>query len=131
MKSEDIVVGLDMAKKLREAGWPQLESVFYWQWFEDDGEWPTFDGQSEWYCAPMEASYEDYDEGECFAAPTVDELISEIARRMNAPMSHVLSIMGSLMFHQKHQGILADFVAHVFCESVRLGTLKPDPSPSL
>lgn len=80
-KPESIAVSLEMAKKLKAAGWPQEDSVFHWQWHEDDGEWPSFSAPSEWSCYQMEASLDDYDDGDCFAAPSAEEILRRLPEK--------------------------------------------------
>jgi len=74
----EITVSLEWAEKLQVAGWPQEQSVFYWQWYEDDREWPTWDGNSEWYCDHMHVSLDEYDDGQCYAAPTAEEVLRKL-----------------------------------------------------
>lgn len=76
--TESITVSLEWAKKLKEAGYPQKDSYLHWQWYEADGEWPGFYEQSRWDCYHMEASYEDYDDDEVYAAPTAEEILRSL-----------------------------------------------------
>jgi len=77
---ESIVVSLENAKLLKAAGWAQEPSVFYWQWFEDDREWPNWDGNSAWYCDQMHVGLDDYDDGECYAAATAEEILWKLPK---------------------------------------------------
>jgi len=80
-KLEDVCVKLELAKKLKEAGYPQ-ESLFYWVDTDDDGditlhledEWSTVSG--EW------GDGSSLKEHQHFSAPTASELAENIGEHI-------------------------------------------------
>lgn len=75
-----ITVSLDWAKKLREAGWPRLGSIFWWRCYTSKGMdsetwvletidryWPHADGRRYTYSEPL-------------AAPTAEEILRRLPK---------------------------------------------------
>jgi len=71
MKLEDIVVSLELAKELKEAGYPQEDSLFYWFMVAGEGEKSRhiiFNDPDNGYCTNSSCNHNP------ISAPTASEL---------------------------------------------------------
>jgi len=99
-----ITVSLEWAKKLKEAGWDE-KTVF------------AFDHRFDYY------ELDDFYGLGALMAPSAEELIAEILKRTDWTMALLLGNVASLMHYQNYKGTLADCLAEVFCNSIRIGTI--------
>lgn len=121
---ESITTSLHWSKELQKAGWPQDCALFYWVFTFTDGpgmaqEWQLIDRDV------MLAVKDEDPDVECCAAPTAEELTAEILKRTGWAMALFLGSVASLMHNKDYKGTLADFLAEVFCNSLKLGTIPP------
>jgi hypothetical protein len=72
------LLSLDQCRKLKEWGYPQADAYFHWYLYEPDGQWETQSPEPVWM--EVNRGNWEYDaavenEEECYADPTLDELI--------------------------------------------------------
>lgn len=69
---ESIVVSLEMAKRLKEAGFPQDEEMEFWWMFEE-----AEDPDDQWACLGQDSDYF-FNRKTDFAAPTAEEILRRL-----------------------------------------------------
>lgn len=78
---ESIVVSLEWAKKLREAGWPQDECLFWWcPYLTENSNGSPFVGYLISNTAEPQDSHDWTKKAEIFADPTAEEILRRLPR---------------------------------------------------
>ena len=82
---ESLVVSLDLARQLKEAGWEQEESIFWLFWSDthDEG-WIEY-GSIHSFDSGAKSMYK---RGAVFAAPTAEEILRRLPKHLNAFGQH-------------------------------------------
>ncbi len=83
---ENIVVSLEMARRLKEAGWPQDNSCFYWL--------RCGDGKDDFSVSRTDVGRNSMVES--FAAPTAEELLRRLPYKINTTTRKKTSIYGEM-----------------------------------
>ena len=112
-----ITVSLEWAKQLAKAGWPQ-DSMFIWIRNEE------VVLRSDIVAISLNGSYKSAFDS-LFAAPTAEEIIVEICKRTGWTRALLLGSVSNILHHEERDGSLADVLAEIFFNSLKMGTIPP------
>jgi hypothetical protein len=86
MNPESITVDLEHAKMLKEAGWPQAETIWYWFDYVWSDHKIVMKDHDYWSRCQNKAAYPERGDAFCdFAAPTAEEILRRLPQGFEDP----------------------------------------------